>query len=295
MAIEYKLSYTGREIDEKLGMVDALNQNKLDASALSTHNTSTSSHADIREEINQLSSEKVDRSGMTLGVHTDGFVYLFVNGSPQGNGLDIKADVIEGDVFGYVDDNNNIILQGNIDENGTYTFAYKTKDGTVINIGSAEFVPDSDLPYTNLADPTSNDWYTDTRLSATNGEPKDIGTTTGHIVTNFIPAKMGDVLRVKGLNITSKVGTKHFYMCAYQGENKTYQGHSSVTTISTASADGALNSVSVDGDVSTYTILMQDDGEQKAPSTTSYVRFSGSLLDGYTLNDVVITINEEIV
>ena len=34
MATEYKLSYTASEIDEKLGMVDTLNENKLDVLAL---------------------------------------------------------------------------------------------------------------------------------------------------------------------------------------------------------------------------------------------------------------------
>lgn len=51
MAQEYKLSYTASEINQKLGAVD----NKLDASALSTHNTSTVSHNDIRELISGLS------------------------------------------------------------------------------------------------------------------------------------------------------------------------------------------------------------------------------------------------
>lgn len=66
MATEYKLSYTANEINQKLGMVDTLNQNKLDTSALSTHNADTSAHADIREEISQLSSEIVDIKAESL-------------------------------------------------------------------------------------------------------------------------------------------------------------------------------------------------------------------------------------
>lgn len=52
MATEYQLSYTASEINQKLGAVD----NKLDASALSTHNTSGASHNDIRELISGLST-----------------------------------------------------------------------------------------------------------------------------------------------------------------------------------------------------------------------------------------------
>ena len=52
MATEYQLSYTASEINTKLGAVD----NKLDASALSTHNTSGVSHNDIRELISGLAT-----------------------------------------------------------------------------------------------------------------------------------------------------------------------------------------------------------------------------------------------
>ena len=72
---------------------------------------------------------------MTLGVHADGLVYIFVNGSPQGNGLDITADVVEGDVFGYVDDNNVIVLNGALAD-GTYTIKYEMADGSNVNIGN---------------------------------------------------------------------------------------------------------------------------------------------------------------
>ena len=77
----------------------------------------------------------MDKTGITLGVHTDGLVYIFVNGSPQGNGLDIKADVVEGDVFGYVDDNNVVTLQGALAD-GTYTIKYIMPDGSKVDIGN---------------------------------------------------------------------------------------------------------------------------------------------------------------
>ena len=64
MATDYKLSYTAVEIDEKLGMVDELSENKADKteveSLVSSHNTATDAHADIRAEISQLSSEIID-------------------------------------------------------------------------------------------------------------------------------------------------------------------------------------------------------------------------------------------
>lgn len=110
----------------------------------SEHNTSSNAHTDIRNQISQLSSDKADKTGLTLGVHTDGYVYLFVNGSPQGNGLDIKTDIIEGDVFGYVDENNVVVLNGALAD-GTYTIKYEMEDGSIINIGN--LVLDSTVYY----------------------------------------------------------------------------------------------------------------------------------------------------
>ena len=104
MANEYKLKYSGQEIDNRLAQVE----------------------------------NKIDKTSISLGIHTDGLVYIFVNGSPQGNGLDIKADVIEGDVFGYVDENNNIVLQGKLDD-GTYAVKYEMEDGSTIDIGELKF------------------------------------------------------------------------------------------------------------------------------------------------------------
>jgi hypothetical protein len=119
--------------------ITALSNNKLNASelpaAINTHNTASNAHSDIREQISQLSVDKADKSAMTLGVHTDGFVYLFINGAPQGNGLDIKADVVEGDVFGYVDENNVIVLNGALAE-GTYSVKYEMEDGSTVDIGN---------------------------------------------------------------------------------------------------------------------------------------------------------------
>ena len=133
--------------------------------AVSTHNSSASAHSDIREEISQLSSEKVDKSGLTLGVHNDGLVYLFVNGSPQGNGLEIKADVIEGDVFGYVDENNNIVLNGNLAD-GTYSIKYEM-NGETIDIGN--LVLDSNVYY-SITNTLTNCTNSNSATQAAKGE-----------------------------------------------------------------------------------------------------------------------------
>lgn len=90
-----------------------------------------------KEEINEELSKK-----LTLGVHTDGLVYVFVNGQPQGNGVEFIGN--SGDVVGYVDSANNIVLTGNIAD-GTYTVKYEMEDGSIIDIG--EMVLDSNTYY----------------------------------------------------------------------------------------------------------------------------------------------------
>lgn len=141
---------------------------------------------------------------------------------------------------------------------------------------------------TNFADPTSADWATDYRLSTSKGTPSP--GVVGHTVTNFIPAKMVDVLLVKGLSITEYVSNNFTLICAYKAD-KTYQSKLAVTgTSGGSSADGARNQVTVSGDISTYTILMDDAGTQRATSETAYIRIDGVLMDGYTKDDVVINI-----
>lgn len=72
---------------------------------------------------------------LTLGVHTDGLLYIFSNGQPIGVGVEMPDKI--GDVYGNVDSGNTITLKGYV-PNGTYTFKYEMDNGTVVNIGSAE-------------------------------------------------------------------------------------------------------------------------------------------------------------
>ena len=153
---------------------------------------------------------------------------------------------------------------------------------------------------TNLADPTSADWQTDTRLATSYGYGK---TLAGFNFTNYIPCKAGDVLRIKGLNMFAYVSSQYAAVAIYTSTDKTanaagrynaYQYYTNLGAASSVSSEGAKEQVSVNGDVYTYTILKTGNGTQLATSDTAYCRISATLADGYTKNDVVITINEEI-
>ena len=88
---------------------------------------------DDTEEDNIATEEYVDRAmaGITLGKHTDGLIYIFVDGMPRGIGVDMGTS---GDIIGTVDSNNNIVLTGELAD-GIYTIVYEGADGEQTTIG----------------------------------------------------------------------------------------------------------------------------------------------------------------
>lgn len=201
--------------------------------------------------------------------------------------------------FSYYDKNNALICD-------LYP-CYRKSDGVIgmydkvrnlflTSAGSGSFTKGPDVvekveSYTNLAEPTSTDWLTDYRLSSSSGNPSQ--GITSHKVTNFIPAKMGDTLRVKGLAIDKYISGYSTGVWMYKAD-KAYQNFAYTGINGSTSGDGAKDQLAVDGDISTYTILMKDNYGQQATSDTAYIRIDGVLLEGYGDNDVIITINEEI-
>jgi hypothetical protein len=60
------------------------------------------------------------------------------------------------------------------------------------------------------------------------------------------------------------------------------------------STDAYGKMVSIDGDISEYTLMYRNDGSQTTLTNVAYIRLDGFLMNGYTKNDVIITINKEI-
>lgn len=336
------------------------------SSSVSAHNTSNAAHSDIRAIISRLSSEKVGKTSISLGIASDGLIYIFVDGTPVGAGIPQGQS---GDVFGYVDENNTIVLNGNLAD-GTYSVKYEMENGNIVNIGN--MVLDSNVyysvtstltnctinnstktvveggsyaavitakdghelksvtvtmggspvsvsggsisiasvtgdivitavaeevqtsGYTNLADPTSIDWAEGYRLSISGGGTSALA---GHTTTNFIPCKSGDMLRVKGLWMYDPTNnTKGDSGCCkvviYNSSKSKITGLYGSMAVAANNTYGTK--VSIDGDIQTYTILIDSEDGQLATSETAYLRIDGKPMDGYTANDVIITINEEI-
>jgi hypothetical protein len=136
----------------------------------------------------------------------------------------------------------------------------------------------------NLASPTSADWVTGYRLS-TSGTSQ----LAGAITTNYIPCKLGDTIRIKGLDIsTISSGNARFHIL------------NSSKTLATADCGYIAELISngygsVNGDEITITAGYTGNSTSGELSATAYMRFCGTLMSGYTANSVIITVNEEIV
>ena len=213
---------------------------------------------------------KSEVNSLTLGVHTDGLIYLFKGGQPLGNGIEVKASV--GDIVGTVDESKNIILNGSLGY-GTYTLKYELEDGALVDIGTLTIASSSGEvtpTFTNLANPSSSDWLVDQRLS-TNGSIKDA---TGCTITNYIPCKYGDTVRIKGLGL----GTELPGGTSPQIDSFDSTGARLGYTFGMAS-----DIVKIDGDTCSYTVHL---------ANTAKIRICGTTPTD--VNSVIITVNEPI-
>lgn len=141
--------------------------------------------------------------------------------------------------------------------------------------------------FTNLADPTSDEWLTGYRFSTSNGELKT--NTDGGIVTNYFPLTVGDIIRVKGLKGGSAT---YFQLVPYNssGEQKTTAGFFFEKNIV---QNGILDDVTIDSNgVSTWTAFIYNGGQHSYTSDVVKARISGVPVT--TVEDIIITINEEI-
>lgn len=145
--------------------------------------------------------------------------------------------------------------------------------------------------YTNLADASDAYWKNDSRLSIGSGETVAF---TGRTVTNFIPARAGDTLRIKGMSITQSLNGQEGKIVFYSAAEESSKLGGMYGKTGSGSSTNFGGKVSASGDISTYVVAFDNDNTQVATSALRYIRLDGVLLDGYTADDVIITVNEEI-
>lgn len=194
-------------------------------------------------------------------------------------------DALGTPVFGTVDEENNIILTGQLPD-GTYTLKYEDAEGTLTEIGTLTH----STGYTNLADPSGEEWIVDYRIKS---DGSIVENTNNHI-SNFIPCQTGDVIRVKGYDICwNGSGGTRANVCFYAEDQETLVARMNVLANETDPNVGwvidTTNQLYVHtvGE-STYTIV------NGSISDIRYVRFNGRFVDDYTKEDTIITVNQEI-
>jgi hypothetical protein len=226
---------------------------------------------DVTDQLSgQIADQKNALAGMTLGVYTDGLIYVFVNGEPTGTGVEFITS--GGDVVGYVDSENNIVLTGKLTD-GTYTLKYENEDGTETEIGT--LTVDNDVPvvnYTNLADPTSSEWQTGVRINSSGATVS----LAGNIISNKLAVTSKNFsLHVKGLKMLDSSTSPRVYR---YNADKTYAGVANNTV-----SEGICSVAEYASDV--YVITLEE-------MTCSYIAVGGALVG--SADDVIITINENI-
>lgn len=149
---------------------------------------------------------------LSLGIASDGLIYLFVDGVPVGTGIPQGQS---GDVFGYVDENNTIVLNGNLAD-GTYSVKYEMEDGSTIDIGDLSLgeEPVEIVNQIPLSTDTDGSIYNDVGYM-TNMRINSSGNAVsydGVSVTGFIPVKNGDTVYLKGVMVEASGMSKcHIY------------------------------------------------------------------------------------
>ena len=145
--------------------------------------------------------------------------------------------------------------------------------------------------YKNLADPASSDWLLDSRLGS-GAASESAG--TDNMVTNYIPCKKGDIIRVKNFNIGYFKNESGALRCHYLNADKSIIGNTQPYS------NGAFLQIENDGryGIFSWEYIVGTTGDQSTyldyADDIAYMRFCGYLADGKTTSDVIITVNQEI-
>lgn len=219
---------------------------------------------------------------LTLGVHTDGKIYLFKNSQPMGIGVEMG---VSGDIVGYIDNDNTIVLSGALAE-GEYTVKYEMEDGTFVDIGTLSTVEEeviiNQIPISTNTDGTlyvgtngEKGYKTGFRLSSSSGGES---AASGVEVTGFIPCKYGDTISIKDITFAS--GSTHI-ICFYKADKSYIHGMYVATSFG-----GAVN-----GEVASCTITDTMATKLTSDCGLGFIRISA----GEITDSSIITVNQAIV
>lgn len=310
--VESDLQMTGYRWDQVAWLAERLKEDDADNSALVIHagftrnpdNTSEWILANLSENLLKLCQAYNNNTAITL----NGVTYNF--GECKGcvrfmlAGHVHDADCVETH-YGIP-----VILTYNMDRHG-YEYAKPVFDlcladydkGMLKMVRVGKLGTDREIPlarkaYTNLADPTSEDWVTGDWLTGRGEFMGDDGGDGRGTVTNYIPVTKGDVLRFKGFHRNVLVAGYNPVLVWYD-ENKVRITSQFLHPGSVGTASGLpVSAVYDENGVMTHTVLIQGDTNEQYVynnicDRVKYVRICA--IRTAPLEDVVVTVNEEIV
>ena len=174
-------------------------------------------------------------------------------------------------MFGTVDDNNNLVLTGEL-VSGAYTIKYEAADGTAVVIGALDI--GGKPAYTNVLDTVG--FVENKRLSASSSySEKD---NTGTDLTGYIAVKAGDIIRLRNVTMPQN-DTSYTNKVYYFNGSKTGKGDTSIKP---------PNYASVADDLGNIVQFKIDSGW--TTDGTGFIRIGAANID----TSSIITINEVI-
>jgi hypothetical protein len=217
-------------------------------------------------------------------------------------------------VFGSVDEDNNIILTGEL-VNGTYTVKYENEDGSQTVIGTIS--SESPALYTNQIAISTDEagsiyngtgYKTGSRCNSS-GEVVDLpGGSNPPFVTGFIPCKQGDVIRLKNCYLHATIVEGDSFKALYGDTGPwgvrfgLYNSSKTKTAVeSWGNLSSGNNTTNI---VSDYTRVPEGTNLESgmiyqftvAYAQTAYIRLclAADVANGFTAADAIVTVNQEI-
>lgn len=224
----------------------------------------------------------ITRQNITLGLYTDGLIYVFINGEPTGNGIALPSASVN-DIVGNIDNDNNIVITGALGD-GTYTVRYEMTDGRSINIGELKLSNGTlllnQIPLSIDLDGTpfnNGKGYMD-GVKLSGSDSRGYKENTGTSITGLIPGKATDTIRIKNIDFDSATDETKVRYIYFFDTNRAKLSQTTLlgTIFKTDEGNGVysgnFNSLTVAADI-------------------AYFRVCSTKLDGTS----IITVNQEII
>lgn len=289
----YQSKYTGAQVDEAVRKVLENGAEEV----VSAHNTNTSAHADIREDVSKLSAQIADKLDKNFGASNVGKI-LVVGTDGNLTLTDMPEGGVSGDVVGTLDESNNILLSGDIAE-GVYPLKWIMSDGTLVDAGTLTVVltPEPEPIINWIANSINADgtpyvgtngekgYKTNVRLSTSTGT-ESTSSASGIKTTGFIPAKVGDTMYIKDITIdaTKTTNAITFYKSDFSPAKTGGANNPGVSWSYTSFKDG------VNGELRSMVLNASTIGNNNFNEDVAYIRICAAVID----ENSILTINQPI-